>query len=140
MTPAKALSSVSARGTERLQPAPPRVVSAPVTADNSELSQLRTTLRQLQSFNQALLSTISDLIFEIRKDGVVTAFHGSLENEFAITTDAVVGKRLMELLPTQIGQLAMHYLEKTLRTRTPQKFACQYPFLDDSAISKPGWR
>lgn len=126
MTPTKSLSSVSARAPERFQAVLPQAVSAPATAENSELNQLRNTLLQVQSFNQALLSTISDLVFEIRKDGVVIAFHGSAENEFAITGDVVVGKRLMELLPTQIGQLTMHYLEKTLRTRAPQKFACQY--------------
>ena len=32
----------------------------------------------------------------------------------------------MELLTSQIGQLAMHYLEKAFRTGAPQKFSCQY--------------
>lgn len=127
MTPAKEFSNPRARsGTERFQPAPTRLVSASVGPDDSEVSQLQLALQQAQNLNHALLSTASDLLFEVRKDGVIAAFHGAAENEFSITAEAVVGKRLMDLLPTQIGQLAIHYLEKTLRTNAPQKFSCQH--------------
>jgi signal transduction histidine kinase len=38
----------------------------------------------------------------------------------------VVGKRVMDLVTTHVGQVAMHYLEKTFRTGQSQKFICQY--------------
>jgi signal transduction histidine kinase len=127
MTPARDLSTIGVRGApERFPGAACKVSSQPASAEDSEQAQLQAALEQARNFNRALLDTVSDLIFEVRKDGLVTAFHGSAENEFAITADAVVGKKLMELLPTQIGQLAMHYLEKALRTSAPQKFSCQY--------------
>jgi len=131
MTPANDLSSAGLRdGTERFHTRPSRAGSSPIATSapvgESEPDPLREECRRSQSFNRALLSTIADLIFEVRKDGVILALHGSAENEFAITPDVVVGKRLMELLPTQIGQLAMHFLEKVLRKGVPQKFSCQY--------------
>ena len=60
---------------------------------------------------------------------MILSFGGPKENEFEITPEVVVGRRIMELLPAQIGQLSMHYLEKTLRTGQPQQFSCQYLFL-----------
>ncbi|MEY2409367.1 MAG: two-component system, LuxR family, sensor kinase FixL [Verrucomicrobiota bacterium] len=87
---------------------------------------LRGLLQRAELFKDALLATISDLVFEVRKDGLILSFHAPPENEFLLTPDGVAGKRLMELLPTQLAQLAMHYVEKTCRTGTMQKFSCQY--------------
>lgn len=87
---------------------------------------LRESLERAEAFNHALLSTVSDLIFQVRKDGLIVSFHAPTDNEFLLTADIVVGRRIMELLPTQLAQLAMHYLEKTFRTGAAQKFCCQY--------------
>src|SRR6266699_6874344 len=86
------------------------------TDDKAELARLRDTLQRSEELSQALLSTVSDLIFELRKDGLILSFHAPKDNEFALTAEAVVGQRIMELLTTSIGQLVMHYLEKTFRT------------------------
>ena len=106
----------------------PRVVPepAPEAATASESSDLRDALQRSEQFSKALLTTVSDLIFEIRKDGLILSFHAQCDNEFLLSADTVTGRRIMELLPTQLGQLAMHYLEKTYRTGGPQKFCCQY--------------
>lgn len=92
----------------------------------TELARLRDALEQGERQRQALLAGVSDLIFELRKDGVIVSFRAPKDNEFQITNDAVVGRRVMELLPSQLGQLALHYIEKTLRTGQPQHFSCQY--------------
>src|SRR6185295_11738102 len=87
---------------------------------------LRGLLQRAELFKDALLSTVSDLVFEVRKDGLILSFHAPAENDFFLSAEAVTGRRLMEVLPTQLAQLAMHYLEKTCRTGTMQKFCCQY--------------
>ena len=74
----------------------------------------------------AMLQTISDLMFRLRRDGVILEFHAPADNEFALTAEAVTGRRVTELLPPQAGPLAMHYLEKTLRSGAPQRFSCQH--------------
>src|SRR6266542_424784 len=98
--------------------APPASPAEPSTPpdDKAEIARLRDTLQRSEEFSQALLSTVSDLIFELRKDGLILSFHAPKDNEFALTAEAVVGRRIMELLTTSIAQLATHYLEKTLRT------------------------
>lgn len=98
----------------------------PAPTGATDLVSLRETLARSEQFSRALLSTVSDLVFELRKDGLILSFHAPTDNEFLISAETVVGRRVMELLPTQLGQLAMHYLEKTYRTGGPQKFCCQY--------------
>jgi two-component system, LuxR family, sensor kinase FixL len=130
MITAKDFSNVGLRPvTARPKPNPPNVVPLPETVpadDKSEIARLRDTVQRSEEFNQALLSTVSDLIFELRKDGLILGLHAPKDNEFALTAEAVVGRRVMELLTTSIGQLAMHYLEKTFRTGATQSFSCQY--------------
>jgi PAS domain S-box-containing protein len=94
--------------------------------DKADLALLQENLQRSEEFNQALLNVVSDLLFELRKDGLILAFHASSENEFGLTSEAVVGRRVTELLTTPTGQLVMHYLEKAFRTGATQTFSCQY--------------
>jgi signal transduction histidine kinase len=75
---------------------------------------------------QALLSTLSELLFVVAKDGTVLDFRAPPDNDFMLSADGLVGKRVMELLPAQFGQQAMHYVEKTLRTGQVQVFSTQF--------------
>ena len=109
-------------------PVPSSTNATPAPDAATELAHLRDALEQSERQRQALLAGVADLIFELRKDGVIASFRAPKENEFQITTEVVVGRRVMELLPSQLGQLALHYIEKTLRTGQPQHFSCQYLF------------
>ena len=107
--------------------APPTPVDARPTRDGqTDTLTLRGLLKRTELFKDALLETLSDLVFEVRKDGMILSFHAPSDNEFLLSADVVVGKRVMDLLPSQLAQLALHYLEKTCRTGTMQKFCCQY--------------
>jgi signal transduction histidine kinase len=77
---------------------------------------------------RAFLSTLSDPAFFLRKDGIVTEAHLPAHSEFTLTPRAVVGRSIRDLLPPQIGQQAMHYIEKAFRTRETQTFTSQYQF------------
>jgi two-component system sensor kinase FixL len=81
-----------------------------------------------QMRNRAFLSTLSDPAFFLRKDGVITEAHLPAHSDFTLTPRAVVGRSIRDLLPPQIGQQAMHYLEKALRTHETQTFTSQYVF------------
>ena len=127
---AKDFSSVGARAPGAAKPGEtgvsPTVVPASLTEEQGELCRVRESLQQSEEFNQALLHTLTDLIFELRKDGLVIAFHAPIDNDFHLTPESVIGKRVMDLVTSQVGQVAMHYLEKAFRTGQPQKFVCQY--------------
>jgi PAS domain S-box-containing protein len=76
--------------------------------------------------DQALWNVISDLIFVVRKDGVILEFHEPGDHEITLSTEGLVGKRITELLPTAMGLQAMHYIEKAARTGVPQKYCTEF--------------
>lgn len=128
MITAKDFSSVGARAQSGRSkpPVTSSLAGEPAADDKSEILRLREALQRGEEFTQALLSTVSDLIFEVRKDGLILSLHAPKDNEFGLAPEAVVGRRVMELLTTHIGQLSMHYVEKAFRTGAPQTFSCQY--------------
>ncbi len=131
MITAKDFSSVGNRpASARPKPASPQTSGSPEPAKPAEgpadIAHVHESLQRSEEFNQALLSTVSDLIFELRKDGLILGLHAPKDNEFALTPEVVVGHRVMDLLTTHIGQLVVHYLEKAFRTGAPQTFGCQY--------------
>ena len=75
---------------------------------------------------QALLHSMADLVFSITKDGLITEFYFPKDGTLPLPTATLVGKRLIDLLPIQIGQQAMHYLEQALRTGQTQIFSCPF--------------
>lgn len=119
---------ITRRGAAYQKPAPSfstERIGAPKITEK-EAGSVGEALRRSELKNRALLSTIADLIFYVRKDGTILDFQAPRHNEYMLTPESVVGRRIMELLPTQIGQQAMHYVEKTLRLGTVQVFSCQF--------------
>jgi PAS domain S-box-containing protein len=127
---AKDFSSVGARAAAAAKPseaaAPAPAAPTPLSEEKGELCRVRESLQQSEEFNQALLHTLTDLIFELRKDGLIVSFHAPTDNDFHLTPETVIGKRVMDLVTSQVGQVAMHYLEKAFRTGQSQKFVSQY--------------
>ena len=95
-----------------------------------EQTRLEETLRRSKFKNRALLSVVTDLVFVVRKDGTILESHGPKDSEFMLGPDGLLGKTVKELLPSQIAQQAMFYLEKTLRTGESQAFTCPYQLPD----------
>jgi two-component system, LuxR family, sensor kinase FixL len=86
-------------------------------------------LREAAARVQALFSTLSDLAFVVKKGGIIAELHAPKDNEFLLSPDYVVGKKVMELLPLSVGQQVMYHLEKTLRTGQSATFTCPFEVL-----------
>lgn len=74
----------------------------------------------------ALLHTLSDWLFVLRKDGLILELQVPPHSEIPPPSQGCVGKRVMELLPVELGRQATYYLEKTLRTGQSQHFTIPY--------------
>ena len=74
---------------------------------------------------RALLGKVSDVLFQITKDGHIRSAHFSEHHEYALPEGGFAGKSIRELLPPQLAQQAMFYLEKTLRTGQLNNFTGQ---------------
>ena len=75
---------------------------------------------------RALLNSMADLVFSVTKNGMILEIHLLNNPSFNLPAETMIGKRVMDLLPVQIGQQAMHYLEKALRTGRTQTFTGPY--------------
>jgi PAS domain S-box-containing protein len=85
----------------------------------------RPTLSPDDLKNRALWQTTSDMVFIVRRDGVVLSFHAPPELEYPLSVEKLAGRRLMELLPTALAQQAQYYVEKALRTGSMQSVSGQ---------------
>src|SRR5947209_6225597 len=121
--PAGSPTQPEPRGTPPVAP-PPRRSEEPVHYElPSEEAIQKTEMR-----NRAFLSTLSDPAFFLRKDGVITEAYLPPHSDFTLTPRALIGRSIRDLLPPQIGQQAMHYIEKACRTKEAQTFTSQYVF------------
>ena len=83
-------------------------------------------LQRSESKRRALIDSMSDLVFSLKKDGSILECHVPRDTTYTLCADGLVGKRVIELLPIQMAQQAMHYLEKAVRTGQRQTFTCPY--------------
>jgi signal transduction histidine kinase len=74
---------------------------------------------------KALLGKVADVLFQISKDGLIRNAQFSEHHEYALPEGGFAGKSIRQLLPPQLAQQAMHYLEKTLRTGQLHNFTGQ---------------
>ena len=83
-------------------------------------------LQKSEALRTSLLNVSADLVFTVRKDGLILEVHAPKDNELTASAHAAVGKRLKDHLPAQIGQQGMYYVEKALRTGQTQIFSIQH--------------
>src|SRR5215204_1511907 len=115
----------SAGGRSNVVPFPGQTGAQKASAATGDTNVLH-DLQKSESQRRALLNVGPDLIFTVRKDGLVLELHAPRDNELSGSANSAVGKRVMDLLPAQIGQQSMHYIEKALRTGQPQVFSIQH--------------
>ena len=109
-------------GRSNVVPFPGQSTAEPATVAAAAVHDLQKS----EALRGALLNIAPDLIFTVRKDGMVLDVHAPRDNELAASARDAVGKRLKDQLPTQIGQQATHYIEKAVRTGQTQVFSIQH--------------
>jgi PAS domain S-box-containing protein len=91
-------------------------------AERLELEvQARTAeLRASEAELRAVIETVPDLIFRVRRDGTVLALMSLPHDSMAAPRESVVGRHVGGTLPPDVTALAMRALERTIDTREPQ--------------------
>ena len=102
-----------------------------VAEDVTELKLLHENTGRLAIRAKALLAVLPDLLFRIRKDGMILEFHAGVGNQVKFQQANLAGKNLKHLLSTQLAAEAMRHVTAALRTKEPQTFACQYLLPDE---------
>ncbi len=97
-----------------------------ISEDVTDLKQLEESARKNELLHRALLSVVPDMVFRLRRDGVILEFKPAKDNPLLMPSVKLEGRSIAELLPEQVAGQAMHYLELTLSTGLIQTFTCQY--------------
>lgn len=94
------------------------------------LEQQAEDLRHSEAKNRALLNAIPDLMFRFSQDGIFLDFKAPRGDSYLKSSAAWVGKPVSEVLPTEVAQLCLEYVERTLKTQEIQIFEYEL-FVED---------
>jgi len=94
------------------------------------LEQQAEDLRQSEAKNRALLNAIPDLMFRFSQDGIFLDFKAPRRDSYLKSSAAWVGQPVSEVLPTEVAQLCLEYVERTLKTQDIQIFEYEL-FVED---------
>lgn len=90
--------------------------------DVTEQKAMEAGLRESEARLRALLSALPDVLFRVRRDGLVLDYVGAAHAESPVSPESLVGQPLGDLLPSDVRIPAMAALEKAFETRTLQSF------------------
>ena len=90
-------------------------------------AQLYTAAETNAARNRALLQTIPDMMFVFDQNGVFLDFKAEAGQELLVPPELFLGKPVTEVLPPQIAEPTMKYLEQVLATGTGVVYEYQAP-------------
>ncbi|EKQ67725.1 PAS domain S-box [Leptolyngbyaceae cyanobacterium JSC-12] len=98
-----------------------------IERDISDRKRSEEALRRSEARNTAFLNAIPDLMFRIQRDGTYLDARANNANDLAISPSEMIGKNIYEVLPPDIAQQRMYYVEQAIQTGQPQQFEYQFP-------------
>jgi PAS domain S-box-containing protein len=86
--------------------------------------RLRTenALRISETRNIAILNAMPDLIFTLRSDYTVLDIRGGQMADLYKTRAQIIGKKVQEILPPNLSEQRIYYIDRALETGEPQYF------------------
>ena len=98
--------------------------SLPPTRPLAERLRADAALQKSEALNQALLSAIPDLIIQMHRDGTLLACRVGDLAPYRPPSQ-MLGKKASEVLPAEVAQQAMQFVERALRTGETQVYEHQ---------------
>lgn len=90
--------------------------------DVTDVVRARIELDHSRERAGALLDAIPDLMFRLSAQGEFLDYRAKQQDDLYVPPDAIVGKRLDEIMPPHVTELTRAHIEAALRTRQVQAF------------------
>lgn len=97
-----------------------------IAEDVTDARLLHETALQSAASTKALYAIVPDLVFRVRKDGMILESHIGNDNPLNDPEVQLSGKNLKHLLPGPLASQAMQHLGQALKTRQLVTFTCEY--------------
>ena len=96
-------------------------------SDITERKRVEEALSKSEVRNQALLDAIPDLMIRMTRDGTYLDFRPAKDFATLMTSSDMRGKNVYKVMPLDIAQQRMHYVEQALSTGNTQVYEFQIP-------------
>ncbi|MBE9180485.1 PAS domain S-box protein [Oculatella sp. LEGE 06141] len=93
--------------------------------DITDSKQAEAAIRQSEARNRALVNAIPDLMFRIRRDGTYLDCKAEHDGDVLLPPLELIGKNVYDVLPLDLAQQRMYYIEQALQTGKTQYFEYQ---------------
>lgn len=90
--------------------------------DITDRKHVETNLRRSEAQFRAILNAMPDLIFSVRRDGTVMDLRGGHDATLYKTEAEIVGKKIPDILPPDLAEQRLYYLEQAFQTGELQFF------------------
>ncbi|MBD2067121.1 PAS domain S-box protein [Leptolyngbya sp. FACHB-671] len=91
----------------------------------TERKRTEAAIRQSEARNRALVNAIPDLMFRISRDGTYLDCKAERDGDVLLPPSQLIGKTVYEVLPPDLAEQRMHYVEQALKTGEIQLFEYQ---------------
>lgn len=101
-----------------------------IEKDISPLKKAETALRTSEESYRHLLDSIPDLLFRISRSGIYLDYHGSKKHLLYTSPANLLGKNVKEVLPYELAEKALTYIEAAFTSGNTQIFQYQLSIND----------
>jgi PAS domain S-box-containing protein len=97
-----------------------------LTREIDEHLKTESALRSSESQNRAILDAFPDLMFQISSEGIFLDYKGAREDLY-VKPEVFLNRHVHEVMPPDIADLTMQYIEQTMRDGTAVVYEYELP-------------
>jgi PAS domain S-box-containing protein len=107
-----------------------QMVRLVVNEDITEGMRAEAELKKSEAKTRAILSAVPDIMFQISRDGTYLGFYANRSSDLFLPPEKFVGKKIVEVMPSDLAELSMHHIARALDSGITQVFEYVLPMPD----------